>query len=52
MYVSLESRSDKENNMKKSIATATFPINALMDAYNYDTEEECKEYLLRLKKMG
>lgn len=31
--------------MKKSIATATFPINALMDAYNYDTEEECKEYL-------
>lgn len=31
--------------MKKSIALATFPINALMDAYNYDTEEECKEYL-------
>ena len=31
--------------MKKSVALATFPINALMDAYNYDTEEECKEYL-------
>lgn len=31
--------------MKKSIALAPFPINALMDAYNYDTEEECKEYL-------
>lgn len=31
--------------MKKSVALAPFPINALMDAYNYDTEEECKEYL-------
>ena len=43
MCVSLEGA--KRNNMKKSIALAPFPINALMDAYNYDTEEECKEYL-------